>query len=214
MREAVIHLSDDELETLGFREVVAATRAAGLLDVTELVCQGAGGILEVRVEDPLDPAALDGFAAVAWWERLTTDAETVTYLMKVDPQTDGATGSIEEHATAHDVAAVTADGIDLSVVGSDEAISDSVAAIDDAGVAPLLRRLTDFEGTPAGVADRLTDRQREIVETAYDLGYYEIPRAATTDEVADAVGVTPSTVAEHLQRAEKNVIGRIVAAPR
>ncbi|MFB6104209.1 MAG: helix-turn-helix domain-containing protein [Halobacteriaceae archaeon] len=213
MREAVIHLSDDELESMGFAEVVAETRAAGLVDVTELVCHGAGGILEVRVEEPLDPDALDGFDAVPWWERLAADTEGVTYLMKVEPTTEDAE-SIEEHATAHDVTAVTEDGIDLSVVGSDAEIGDSVAAIDDADVSPSLRRLTDFEGTPEDVGDRLTDRQREIVETAYGLGYYEIPRAATTDEVADAVGVTPSTVAEHLQRAERNLISHIVASPR
>lgn len=213
MREAIIELSDEELAAIGFKDVVDATRAAGLRDVTELVCHGAGGILEVRVAEPVPAAALDRFGAVRWWERLTGDDDGVTYLMKVEPTTGGDAPSLEGNATAHEVAAVTEGGIELSVVGSEAEISESIAAIDASGVSPLLRRLTDFEGTPASVGEELTDRQREIVETAYGMGYYEVPRAVSTDDVAREVGLDASTVAEHLQRAERNVLSQVVTTP-
>lgn len=214
MREAIIHVSDEELAAMGFKEVVAAARDAGLRDVTELVCHGDGGILQVQVEDPIPPTALDGFEAVVWWERLTSGAAGVTYLLKVEPTTDTPDpATLDEHATAHDIAAVNEDGLELSVVGSEAEISESVAAIDEAGVSPLLRRLTDFDGTSTSVGDGLTNRQREIVETAYGMGYYEIPRAATTADVAEAVGLDASTVAEHLQRAQRNVVSELVATP-
>jgi predicted DNA binding protein len=53
---------------------------------------------------------------------------------------------------------------------------------------------------------RLTARQREVIQTAFDLGYYEVPRAASTETVADELGLDSSTVAEHLQRAERNLL--------
>ncbi|AFK21305.1 transcriptional regulator (plasmid) [Haloferax mediterranei ATCC 33500] len=49
----------------------------------------------------------------------------------------------------------------------------------------------------------LSDRQREVFLTAYEQGYYEIPRGTTTAELADAVGVGRRTVEHHLRRAEE-----------
>jgi hypothetical protein len=212
MREAVIQLSDDQLEAIGLERVVAVTREAGLRDVTELVCHGAGGLLQVRVDDPIPPSDLDRLDAVAWWERLTDASDGVTYLCKVEADAPPAGCALDEHATAHEVSAVTEDGFDLSVVGSQDEISESVTAIGDAGMNPLLRRLSRYEGTDTSAADGLTDRQREVVETAYEMGYYEVPRDASTEAVAAAVDLDPSTVAEHLQRAERNVLGRVLDA--
>lgn len=56
---------------------------------------------------------------------------------------------------------------------------------------------------------RLTARQREVVATARDLGYYEVPREATLDDVADALGVAASTVSDHLRKAESAVMAGV-----
>jgi len=53
---------------------------------------------------------------------------------------------------------------------------------------------------------RLTDRQREAVVAGLDLGYYDVPRTATHEDVADALGCAPSTAAEHLRKAETTVL--------
>lgn len=46
----------------------------------------------------------------------------------------------------------------------------------------------------------LTDRQREAIERAYGLGYFEVPRGATLTDVADEMGIDKSTAGEHLRR--------------
>lgn len=51
----------------------------------------------------------------------------------------------------------------------------------------------------------LSDRQREVFLTAYEHGYYEIPRGTTTGEIADVVGVGRRTVEHHLRRAEEKL---------
>lgn len=55
----------------------------------------------------------------------------------------------------------------------------------------------------------LTERQREVLDAALELGYYEAPRQATQEEVAAAVNVAPSTVGEHLQKIEARVFGQL-----
>lgn len=209
MREAILHLSDAELERIGLADVVDAVRDADLQEATELVCTGPGGVLVVEVADPIPPTDLDAFEAIEWWERLAADPDGVTYLCKVRAPGLPSDFPGDEFGLTHDVADVGTDGVDLTVLGTQETISDSVALADEAGMDLLLKRLTSYRGESA-LLDTLTDRQREILETAYAKGYYAVPREATTADVAADVGVDPSTVTEHLQRAERNLLGQIL----
>ncbi len=63
-----------------------------------------------------------------------------------------------------------------------------------------------MKGAPEVTAATLSDRQREAIEAALALGYYEIPREASHEGVADAIGCAPSTAAEHLRKAESKVL--------
>lgn len=58
----------------------------------------------------------------------------------------------------------------------------------------------------------LTERQREVLATAVGLGYYDDPRRATHADVADLVGIAPTTVGEHLRKVERRVFGRLVGS--
>ncbi|MFC6951964.1 helix-turn-helix domain-containing protein [Halorubellus litoreus] len=53
----------------------------------------------------------------------------------------------------------------------------------------------------------LTTRQRDAVRAAQRMGYYEVPRDAGVDDVADAIDCAPGTAAEHLRRAESRILG-------
>lgn len=54
--------------------------------------------------------------------------------------------------------------------------------------------------------DSLTDRQQEVLETAYHAGFFEWPRNSSAEEVADLLDVTPPTFHEHLRRAERKLL--------
>lgn len=45
---------------------------------------------------------------------------------------------------------------------------------------------------------RLTERQLEVLQTAYEMGYFERPRGANATEIAAELDITQSTVTEHL----------------
>jgi predicted DNA binding protein len=93
----------------------------------------------------------------------------------------------------------------LSLVGSQEAISGTLDEYESDGVSPELRKLGDYQGREQPL-DELTDRQREVIQTAFEMGYYEVPREISSEDIAAELGVDPSTVAEHLQRAERNLM--------
>lgn len=57
----------------------------------------------------------------------------------------------------------------------------------------------------------LTDRQRRVIETAIEGGYYDTPRECSLTELADELGIAKSTCSETLHRAEEKIIKRAVA---
>lgn len=64
----------------------------------------------------------------------------------------------------------------------------------------------DYTPGTRRVAAQLTERQRETVRTAMELGYYEEPRQGTYEDVADEMGIAPETVGEHLRKAEATLV--------
>lgn len=59
----------------------------------------------------------------------------------------------------------------------------------------------------------LTDRQQDVLETAYREGYFEVPRDADLGDLAQQLDVDESTVSGVLRRAEEKVLGRFLADP-
>jgi predicted DNA binding protein len=69
----------------------------------------------------------------------------------------------------------------------------------------------DEELVPEGVLDGLTDRQLEAVETAYGAGYFEWPRDATAEDVAEELDIASPTFHNHLRKAQNALIGELLA---
>ncbi|WP_458186820.1 helix-turn-helix domain-containing protein [Haladaptatus sp. NG-WS-4] len=55
----------------------------------------------------------------------------------------------------------------------------------------------------------LTDRQREVLGTAIELGYYRPKKETSIEDIADAVGIASTTAWEHLARAEAKVMDEV-----
>ena len=53
---------------------------------------------------------------------------------------------------------------------------------------------------------RLTDRQLEVLETAYERGYFERPKRANATELAEELGIAQSTLTEHLMTAQRKLL--------
>lgn len=80
-----------------------------------------------------------------------------------------------------------------------------------ASVTSTVERLGDYDRRRAPETV-LTDRQREVVATASELGYYDVPRDATVSDVAAELDITDSTVSAHLRKAESAVMGEALSS--
>ena len=58
----------------------------------------------------------------------------------------------------------------------------------------------------------LSNRQREAIRSAYEHGYYEIPRDTTTEELAALLEIERRTFEEHLRRAELKIVRALMTS--
>jgi predicted DNA binding protein len=57
----------------------------------------------------------------------------------------------------------------------------------------------------------LTVRQRQALITAYDLGYYDVPRRVSSEEVSRHLNMDKSTFVEHVRKAERKIVAQVIA---
>ncbi len=51
----------------------------------------------------------------------------------------------------------------------------------------------------------LTERQRQIVKVAKELGYFEIPRKTSSEKIAVLLGISKAAFLEHLRKVERKI---------
>lgn len=95
--------------------------------------------------------------------------------------------------------------VTFSIFGPGEEIGSAIESVPEP-VDVTVEEVGGLAAAPAAAETHLTERQREAVAAALELGYYEVPREAGHDAVAAALDCAPSTAAEHLQKAESKLV--------
>lgn len=117
-----------------------------------------------------------------------------------------------EHALIIDTP-ITFDGDDMCVtlIGIDTGLRSVLQSLPDA-IDVSVRDAGDYDPGTDDLLSPLTDRQLEVFGTAIEHGYYEVPRRATHQDIADELGCAPSTIDEHLRKAESSIIPNLFHA--
>jgi hypothetical protein len=100
-------------------------------------------------------------------------------------------------------------GIRVRSLGDQETITKSLGLIPE-NIDVELESMGEYHPDDRQLFSMLTDRQREILVTAIDAGYYDVPRGATYEDIAAEMDLAPVTVGEHLRKIESRVLKEIV----
>ncbi|ELZ88231.1 HTH DNA binding domain-containing protein [Haloferax elongans ATCC BAA-1513] len=105
---------------------------------------------------------------------------------------------------------LTRDGVVVNVLGTHTQLTGAVSSLPESfRDAFCVEGLSDYEPVRNGVRAELTSRQREVLETAVENGYYDIPRQVSIETLATELGCSPSTISEHLRKVESKVLTRL-----
>ena len=159
-------------------------------------------------------AFLDDYPAVRGCELVDCRGETCV----VEITVAGAPPGLLAEAGFSLVSLYASDG-DTRLIAEVPSDEDVTHVLDTLGefwddVELVAKRQTPTRGAdlalPADGARGLTDRQRTVLETAYEKGYYDWPRGHTAEEVAESLDIASSTLHQHLRAAEHALVSSFV----
>ncbi|MCU4717326.1 helix-turn-helix domain-containing protein [Halapricum hydrolyticum] len=150
------------------------------------------------------------------WDVTTIDDGRFYCYLRVDPVSQLAT--VLEAASTEGLVVVKPvvyrDGsVTARLVGESEVLQSvlrsmpSIVEID-------VRAIGEHAGGRTDPLAALSERQREVLEVALEMGYFQQPRRVTHADVAERLGCASSTVSEHLQKAQAKLVRAAVADVR
>ncbi len=87
------------------------------------------------------------------------------------------------------------------ITGEKSSLLDLIDKLEKTGCTVELKKVTHLKKRA-----QLTRRQEEIIRFAFEKGYFDMPKRITIDKLAKIFKISPSTLAEILQRGEKKII--------
>jgi len=70
--------------------------------------------------------------------------------------------------------------------------------------------LADAKFSPNSPLSSLTDTQIKVLKSAFDLGYYDLPKRITSDELAKKLNMRSSTFVLHRIKAERRLLAQVL----
>jgi hypothetical protein len=71
--------------------------------------------------------------------------------------------------------------------------------------------LTSVDAKAESPLSKLTAKQKQVLLAAFALGYYDVPRRVSSEDLSRHLKADKSTIVEHLRKAERRLIDRIIA---
>lgn len=90
-------------------------------------------------------------------------------------------------------------------INSRRALADLRSYCDDRDIPFQLVRLYELTDPKLGQYN-VSQKQRELLIVGLEMGLFEIPREATLEEVAEAIGISPKAASERLRRGQTNLV--------
>ncbi len=98
----------------------------------------------------------------------------------------------------------------FTLLGNASQVRDFLEDTEKTGIQFKVVSLTDARFTFDSPLSSLTDRQREVLVTAYKLGYYDRPRKISSKKLAEQLNLSSSTLVAHRLKAERRLLAAVL----
>lgn len=98
----------------------------------------------------------------------------------------------------------------LTFLGNTEQAKGFLQSFEKAGAHCNVVSIEDAKFSPSSPLNRLTEKQRRVLIASYRLGYYDMPRKASSNQVAQKLHIGSSTLVAHRRKAERRLLAEVL----
>ncbi len=99
--------------------------------------------------------------------------------------------------------------VKVCVLGETRQLKAFIAFIENLEVKFKVVSSTDTKFSPHSPLDNLTEKQRIVLASAFENGYYDMPRRIDSNELAKKLDLRSSTLIEHRRKTERRLLNAI-----
>jgi len=221
MRRVVIELSGKELDNF-MTSPLQKVKSLEIVHILKMVPGEVAAIIRVEMKDPktkIEEIFPSRGSTKFDAELLEEDKDGVsTYFFKMTTKTQ------------QDLEMTMANSV-MPYIGKPFEIRDGTAKVTFLGTARQIRNqlralekaeermgihykiisLTDARFPADSPISRLTDKQRKVLITAYKLGFYDLPKRISSEDLARKLGLVKSTFVAHRRKAERRLLDEMLS---
>jgi predicted DNA binding protein len=135
---------------------------------------------------------------------------TVTFFIRVIPVIDKTSSYWKSGGFLSTPVEVSEGKVKATFLGSARAVKSFLGLLAKSGAAYRVELLTDARFSPDSPIAHLTDKQRKVIISAFNLGCYDIPRRIGSRELAKKFGVSNPTLVMERRRGERRMLAEML----
>jgi HTH DNA binding domain len=213
MRRLVVEISQDEISKFSpTAELLEKIESLEIIYHLRFDKDGFAGICRIKVKElSLDLRKLVGVGGLVRLELLSNEKdEHIVYMETRTRNMAWFRGQNVPEVYLCPPIEFKDEKLKLTFVGNLNEVKKLLARAEQVGQKFKILSLTDATFSPDSILQVLTEKQRKILSTAYENGYYDVPRKIDSEELAQKLNIVKSTLVEHLRKAEKRLITDIM----
>lgn len=215
MRRLVIEVSLEDLGSRDHRTRFRKIDSLEIVDILRLERKSFEGILKIVFKEPNTKIEEIFPLERAETQLLSVDRKSGsrTYFIKAKPRNAprflfglgaSSSGYISLPFEIKD------QKVRMSYLGSSRDIKNFLKKLKKSWPEYKLVSLADAKFSMKSPLSKLTEKQRRVLLTAFDLGYYETPRRISSMDLAKKLNIDTSTLIVHRRKAEQRTLAQII----
>lgn len=209
LRELRLQLSQSALAALGVEELRSLQDECAYVRIRSLSCRRCSGTAMVEVDEPVEADRFEDLDYVHSFDLVGRGPDRLECLLRTElPRCQEPLDDQDGEFYVDGPLYLDDDGLPFTAVATQEALAqlESVfGAGEDFSTQLDVLCIGEYTGQTNHV-EALTERQREVLTTAFERDYFDVPRGVTATELAAEFDLHTSTVLEHLRRVERNLL--------
>jgi predicted DNA binding protein len=106
---------------------------------------------------------------------------------------------------------LTQNSLRKTIIGSRIQVERMLSRLEKGGMRFEIVSASEARFTPDSLFMSLTVSQRKAMAEAYSCGYFDVPRKTNSKKLARSLGISKSTLSEHLRKAERHLLAQILS---